>query len=400
MVLGMHASLPAQQQSAVVETIYSAVHWGSNSSEGTVGESSSLGDDVSRVLASHLDLTYSLAALRILCDAGPLSANLLATTSLVSLLLQPHHWHKLSSQVHSSSPDITPGLLTTYSLSLMHCMLDKNWEDVARAVGMDALLLPALASIWMRSELAAVARAHALSLAAAAAAGPAASAVLDTFAANKALSAAVVGALVEWEDKGKNAGDRFGSAMDLIVLQQATALLESLLGTSRFADAAGKLSPSSAARSILSEQMLTPQLIRAVLQLLRASDEPVRAHAVSIIRAFAATSTRNKLRFVSDGAITVLTAAAASGQHAVRASALDALAALLLLQAETSALSPSADDARAGSEIAAAARAQMDALMAALVSAAGSGDLLVVSALPLLHYAIVVVGAIEQFVTR
>ncbi len=399
MVLNMHGQLPAHQKSAAVAAIHVAVRWGSNSSLVSAEGSSSLGDDISRALASHLDLTDALAALRILCDAGPLRTNSLAPASFVPLLLQPHHWRNLSSQVHSSSPGISPGMLAAYSLSLMHCMLDHQWEDVAVAVGMDASLLSALASIWTRSELSAVMRAHALSLAAAAAAGPAADTVLDAFTRIAALPEAAVKAIVEWDDIRKVTGDRFASAMDLIVLQHATALVGSLCGRSATVAIPGTLPTSpSAARSVLSQRMLTPQLIRAALHLLRASNDAVRAHAVSIICAFAAASTRNKLRFVSDGAISALTGAAATGQHSVRAAALDALAVLLL--PDNSVHSFPDDAAGSDSEIAAAARAQMDALMPALVSAAGSGDLLVDSALPLLHYVVDTLDAVEHFSAR
>ena len=403
-VLHMHAQLPSHQQAVALAVIGIAVQWGANSSLASAGGDSTLGDDVFRVLAMHLDHPDALASLHALCEAAPLRAHTLATSSLVSLLLQPHHWQTLTAQVQTLPPDVSPGLLTAHSLSLMHCMLHSQWENVARSVGSHETLLAALASVWVRAHVSAVMRAHALALAAAAAAGPAADIVLRSFEGNHSLAEAAAAVIVSWEYAGANAGDRTASAMQLIVLRHATTLLVSLCGGSASAATAGAQlslpSPSSStARSVLSESMLTPQLTHATLLLLPSPNDAIKSHAVSIIRAFATASARNKQRFMSGGALSALIGASVSGQHAVRAAAVEALAVLLLPSGEDAAAS-SAEAAHVDSVAAAAARDQMDALMSALVSAASSGDLLVASALPLLHHAVVALDAVGQFVAR
>lgn len=410
-VLGMHAQLQPQQRTAVVSVINVAVQWGVNSSlqmEGghSVDSSNSvLGDEVVGVLLSHLDRPDALTALHTLCDAVPLHAHVLSPSPFIRVLLQPRYWNKLSSQILGSSKGAPPGLLATQSLSLVRCMLDHQWEDAARAIGNDASLIIQLSLIWSHGQVSPVARAQALSLVAAAAAGPAADVVLDLFVRNNSIASAAADAVVLWEDMERSTKIASVSAMELIVLQQATAAISSLCSGQR----SQAVEPSSyrtpplflsAVRVALCEGMLSSQLIDTALRLVLASSDAVSTLAVTIIHTFTAVSSRNRLRLLSAGAVQTLTHATTSGQPAVRAGALHALA-LLILPNDAFASAAAADGADVHAVNAAAAtRSHIDALLPALLSAASSGELLISAAIPLLHYVVVILDAVEHFVMK
>jgi hypothetical protein len=410
-VLGMHAQLQPQHRAAVVSVINAAVQWGVNSSlqtEGgqSVGSSSSvLGDEVVGVLLSHLDRPDALTALHTLCDTVPLHAHVLSPSPFVHLLLQPRFWNQLSSQIRGSSQGAPPGLLATQSMSLVRCILDHQWEDAARAIGSDASLLIQLSLIWSHGQVSPVARAQALSLVAAAAAGPAADVVLDFFARNNSLASAAAEAVVLWGNMERSSKITSTSAMELIVLQQATAALSSLCSgqRSQAAESSYYQPPSlsvSTARVVLCEGMLSSQLIDTALRLVLASNDAVSALAVTIIHTFTAVSGRNRLRVLSAGAVKTLTRATTSGQPAVRAGALHVLA-LLLLPNDSSASAAADDGVDVHAENAAAVtRSHLDALVPALLSAASSGELLISAAVPLLQHVVVVLGAVEHFVIK
>jgi hypothetical protein len=189
--------------------------------------------------------------------------------------------------------------------------------------------------------------------------------------------------------------------MDIIVLQHAAHLLSSLCrGAPVYAAQPPQPPPASATRLALCERMMSDRLMRAALQLLQASNDSIISYTISIIHAFAVTSTSNRRRLIAAGALPALTRASASGRHSLRAEALDAVAVLLLHRhnATVAVVSDAADDVAL--DAAAAARSDIDALLPALLSAAASGDVLIASAAPLLHYTVVMLDEVEQFVAK
>jgi hypothetical protein len=401
-VLDMRTRLPVQHRAAAVGVINVAVQWGTNSSLGSADHVNiggrTLGDDVVNALAHHLDLPDALAALHTLCDAAPLRVHVLMPSSFIDILLQPHHWQHLTSHIRLPSFAFSPGSLAAYSLTLVNCMLDQRWEDVASIIGADAPLLTALQAIWTHGQVAPGMRAQALSIAAAAVSGPAADDVLNLFIGNNSLVAAVASSVVSWEENHPNTDSV--SAVDLLLLRNTAAFIESLCVGSYLKAAQPSSSSRLATRAIVCERIVSTKLTESVLRLLRASDTEITSHAVAIIHALAAASSRNRLLLLSAGAVASLASASTSGRPAVRVQALDTLT-LLLVHDDAAAYALAAADADGPTRDAAtAARSNIDELMPVFLSAAASGELLMAAVLPLLDYAIVALGAVEHFVAR
>jgi hypothetical protein len=276
-------------------------------------------------------------------------------------------------------------------------MLERQRDDVAGAVGTDLPLLEGLASIWMHTEVAPVMRAQALALVAAAAVGPAVDDVLRAFAGNNSLASAAADAVVHWTDEDDRHQSHIDAAMSVMVLQHAAALLSSLCSADSIAPPSSSF--ASAAHASLVERLLSPQLLLACMRLLDSSNAAVALQSITILRAFAAATSGNKERILKADAVPALSRLSSSGQYHVRAAALGALSTLLL--PPTSA--PHAADAAArGPSLngVAATKSLAQSLMHVLLSAAAAGDVLAAEAMPLLHYFVAELVAVDEFVSR